>query len=287
MDDYILKINQLLPQLNGAEKRIAEHFLAYRDDLFKLPIKEIAENCQCSQSAIVRFCQKLGYDGFKGFKRQVTASFISQSENSGGRSEHYSDIRINGELNTIIDRITNNALVSIRDTARVLDADELIKAIHVLDKAERIMFFGLATSGIVAGDACQRFSRLGKSCMHFDDMHMQLCVASTLKKGDVAVLISYSGRTEQMVRLMNLFKETGVTTIAITKYGKSPLSRGCDIVLSMLSTDIPVCSASLSTRLSQLAVVDMLFTGVASINYESVEPMLEKGYSLCIGKEKT
>lgn len=287
MSDYILKINQLMPQFNAAEKRIAEHFLASQDELFKLPIKEIAERCGCSQSGIVRFCQMLGYSGFKDFKRQVTASFISKYSEDREKAAAYSDIRIDGELNNVIKKITENSIVSIRDTSRVLDEAELIKAIHVLSDANRIMFFGVATSGIVAADACQRFSRLGKNCQHYDDMHMQLSVAATLKKGDAAVLISYSGKTDQILKLMSLFKEAEVTTIAITKYGKTPLSKGCDIILSMLSTDIPVRTASLSTRLSQLVVVDMLFTGVACLHYDTVEPMLEKSYQLCIKNGKT
>ena len=281
MTDYIVKINQLLPRFNPVEKRIAECFLSSQDDLFKLPIKKIAENCSCSQSAIVRFCQLLGYSGFKDFKRQVTSSFISQYVDKREKAANYSDIRIDGELNTIIEKITENAVVSIRDTARVLDEAELIKAIHALNDADRIMFFGMATSGNVAEDACQRFARLGKKCQHFGDLHMQLSAAATLKKGDTAVLISFSGKTDFILNLMKLFKKTGVTTIAITKYGQSPLSKGCDIVLSMLSTDIPVRTASLSTRLSQLVVVDMLFTGVASLNYDALEPILEKGFQLC------
>lgn len=284
MNEYRNKIRQLLPGFNPVERRIAEQFLSSQEELFRLPIREIAEKCGCSQSAIVRFCQMLGYSGFKDFKREITATLINQYSKPPKNAEQYADIRIDGDLSSIVERITENAVISIRDTARVLDKTALEKAIHTLDTADRIVFFGIATSGSVAGDACQRFARLGKNCQHFSDVHMQLSVAATLKKGDAAVLISYSGKTPLIVRLMKLFRESGVTTIAITKNEKSPLSRDCDIVLSMLSTDIPVRTASLSTRISQLVVVDMLFTGVASLHIDTLEPILEKSSELCSGE---
>ena len=276
-----------MQEYNPIEARIAEFFVSNQTEMMRLPIQKIAESCSCSQSAIVRFCQSLGYSGFKDFKRQVTESIIEQNSQDSEPPPQYSDIKLDGPLNTIIEKITNNNVKSLQDTASILDERMLIEAIHVLAGANKMVFYGVGGSGIAAADAYQKFVRLGKNCQYFEDTHLQLASAVTLKQGDVAILISYSGRTKDILDLLPVFQEANVTTIAITKYGNSPLSKGCDIVLNVVSTDIPVRSASFSSRIAQLSIVDMLFTGVASLNYEGLKIVLEKGYVLCEKKKQT
>ena len=270
-----------MQDLNPIESSIAEFFINNQNDLMQLPIQKIAESCSCSQSAVVRFCQRLGYSGFKDFKRQLTGSMLEQYTHETATTPQYSDIKLDGPLNTIINRIANNTIQSIKDTTSVLDEDMLIKAIYAIAEANRIVFYGVGGSAIAAADAFQKFVRLGKNCQYFEDTQLQLASAVTLNKEDVAILISYSGRTDDILNLVPVFKESNVTTIAITKYGFSPLSKVCDIVLSVASTDIPVRSASFSSRIAQLLVIDMLFTGVASLNYDELKIVLEKGFLLC------
>lgn len=286
MKNYLLQINSLMQELNPIEAKIAEYFINNQNALLRLPIQKIAESCSCSQSAVVRFCQRLGYSGFKDFKRQITGSIIEQYSQEMDITPQYSDIKLDGPLNTIVERIANNTIQSIKDTAGILEEEMLIKAIHAISETDRVVFYGVGGSAIAAADAFQKFARLGKNCQYFEDPHLQLASAVTLKQGDVAVLISYSGRTDDIVNLVPVFKEAKVTTIAITKYGVSPLSKSCDIVLSVASTDIPVRSASFSSRIAQLCVIDMLFTGVASLNYEEIKTVLEKGFVLCEKKKQ-
>lgn len=286
MKNYILKINNAMQEFNPIEARIAEFFVSNQTEMMRLPIQKIAESCSCSQSAIVRFCQSLGYSGFKDFRRQVTESIIEQNSQDPEQPAQYSDIKLDGPLNTIVDKITNNNVKSLQDTASILDERMLIQAIHAVAKSNKLVFYGVGGSGIAAADAYQKFVRLGKNCQYFEDTHLQLASSVTLKQGDVAVLISYSGRTKDILDLLHVFQEANVTTIAITKYGNSPLSKGSDIVLHVVSTDIPMRSASFSSRIAQLSVVDMLFTGVASLNYDELKIVLEKGYLLCEKKKQ-
>lgn len=287
LKSYISRINNAMPDFNPLETRIANFFVCNQNEILRLPIQQIAEKCDCSQSAIVRFCQRLGYSGFKDFKHQVTDLMFDQYRHGSEQPAHYSDIQLDGSLNTIISRITENNLKSLQDTADIIDEATLVRAIHAISDANRVVFYAVGGSAISAADAYQKFVRIGKNCQFFEDSHLQISSAVTLKKGDIAVLISYSGKTKDLLCLIPILKESEVTTIAITKYGSSPLGKLCDMVLNVVSTDIPVRSASFSSRIAQLSVIDMLFTGVASLNYDKVKPILERGYLLCEKKKST
>jgi len=83
-----------------------------------------------------------------------------------------------------------------------------------------------------------------------------------MKKGDVAIAISHSGNTRQVVDAMKIAKEAGATTICITKREKSELSVYCDIKLFTATPDISVGQEIVARRISEHAILEALYFGV-------------------------
>ena len=106
--------------------------------------------------------------------------------------------------------------------------------------------------------------------------HVQLTAAVTLTEEDVAVFISYSGETAEVIRAAALAKESGCKSISITKYGESTWSKHVDIPLFTSSTENEIRSGAMSSRITQLNVIDILYLGVASRNYEQSVKYLEQ-----------
>ncbi|MPM96122.1 Arabinose 5-phosphate isomerase KdsD [bioreactor metagenome] len=57
-----------------------------------------------------------------------------------------------------------------------------------------------------------------------------------LQRGDVMLLASRGGKTAELIPILSICKEKGVTIIAVTEDPESPLAKGADIVLQMLVT---------------------------------------------------
>jgi DNA-binding MurR/RpiR family transcriptional regulator len=93
---------------------------------------------------------------------------------------------------------------------------------------------------------------------------------------DAAVGISYSGETSEILRALSIAKEHGSTTISITKYGDNSVSRTADIPLFTSSTETEIRSGAMASRISQLNVIDILYIGVASRNYDRAVTYLEE-----------
>ena len=169
-----------------------------------------------------------------------------------------------------------SSIKAIENTFAIMDVAALEAAVDKLCAARRIDFYGLGASGFVALDASNKFQRCDKLAIAHMDTHSQLLSALTLRPEDVAVLISYSGDTTDMLNLARQIREQGTTIISLTRYGKNPLSEMADIRLYSSSTETLLRSGAMSSRIAQLAVIDTLYAAMCSKAFDEVKPPLEK-----------
>jgi DNA-binding MurR/RpiR family transcriptional regulator len=89
-----------------------------------------------------------------------------------------------------------------------------------------------------------------------------------LGAGDVAVGISHSGETVEVLEPLRRAGRQGALTVAITNYPRSPLARAAELVLlTAAARDVTFRTGGLSGRHAQMLVLDALFIGVAQRDY--------------------
>lgn len=288
MDKIKIKIRECYENFNATEQKIASYFLDNSDDIINLNVAELARRCGVSQSALIRFNKKIGFNGLKDLKKYLTADLLEANKNSDGRSpEEYSDIRENDSAKVIFEKISHNNITAITETSYLLDYDALERAIDIIYAADRVDFYGVGASGLVALDAQQKFMRIGKVCNAHPDSHTQLVLASNLRERDVAVIISNSGMTKDCLDISTVAHESKAAVITITKYNQNKLSAQADIALFICSPEINVRSGATSSRIAQLTLIDALFTGVASRNFEINQKTLNRSYRYASLKKVT
>ena len=113
-------------------------------------------------------------------------------------------------------------------TKKVLNYDSLTNVCESIIAANKIVVFGLGNSASVALDASHKLLRAGCNAFSYSDNHMQAIAASHLKKGDVAIGISHSGSSKDIVDALSTAKKAGATTVCITNSGKSPIQKHSD-----------------------------------------------------------
>lgn len=264
-------IDTLPPQ----ERRLVEHILQNPETVIYLGITELANTCGISASTITRFCKAFHFRGFPDFKMKLAGELANNDHSTEGE---YQDVIAGNALHKIVQAIEANHLASITDTTRLLDIDQLGKAIDILCQANRIDLYGIATSSIIAQDFYQKLIRIGKNCTAFADSHMQITAASSLRKGDVALAISYSGETPETIDALHCAKDSGATTISLTHYGSNTLASIADISLFSSSLEKGMRRGDMASRIAQLHVVDILFTGMVSLDFHDYIPKIENSY---------
>ncbi len=274
MSNILYAIRERLSSLHPKERALAEYILEHAQEATRSGITELAERAGASAATITRFCKGMRFDGFPDFKLKLAEELATPSE----QQPTYQDIVAGNSLQRIVAAMEANHLRSISDTTRLIDFAAMERAIDALHRARRIDLYGVATSGLVAQDAYQKLVRIGKEANAFSDPHLQITSASNLGPGDVAIAISYSGETQETLDALECAKAQGATTISLTKYGVSSLASAADIALFASSLEEGMRRGDMASRIAQLHVIDILFTGLVSSKFDVYVPKLERTY---------
>lgn len=272
-DRALLKLQERLGSLTQVEQRVARYILSHPEEVPACSIKQLAGKCGASEASVLRLCKTMGYGGYRHFIVSITSELAGRNLE---KKPTYVDIRPGDSIESIIQNVSYTNRKSIDDTLGVLDKAAVQRAVELLLKARKVEFFGIGASAMVCMDAEQKFARINHLCGMHIDTHRQFIAASLMTPEDVAVIVSNSGTTPEIVRITQLVKEADAKIIAISRYGKSFLAENADVALLFSTPEVTIRSGAMGSRIAMLNIIDILFSGVASMDYEHVEPYLNK-----------
>lgn len=272
MVNALERIRQGISILKPSEKRVSEYILNNPKKILNMPIAELSQKTNSSEASIIRMCKALNFNGFKDLKLNVAASIHQEKQ-----IEHkYEDISEVTSLSKTIHNIASNNIYSIKNTLAVINEEDLREAILVLDNARKVTIIGVGASAIVAMDFEQKLKRINKWCEVLVDSHSQLVSATNTNQQDVVFAISYSGETKEILNTVNIAKGNNTKVISLTEYKNNTLQKLSTINLFVSSTEALIRSAATASRISQLTIIDILFTGLASLHFEESVHYLDK-----------
>jgi len=266
----LARLRGVYHSLAPAEKKVVDYILSHPEEVIGLSITDLAENSDVSEATVVRVSQLIGYQGFQELKIVLAkdlGSFFAEIPEKIKRGDTIAEIAA---------KVLQRNIQAIRDTLDILDVGELERAVRAISNARKVDFYGVGASGFVALDAQNKFLRINIESMAFIDPHSQAVSAALLTKRDVAVGISHSGSTKDIVDSLSIARSSGATIICITNYTRSPIAKISDIKLYTASRETTFRSGAIASRIAQLSVIDVLFFGVLMQRYEKTVKCLEK-----------
>ena len=265
MASPLLRLRESSKSFSPTEQEVASHILANPQAVVDMSIHELAKYTFSSASTIVRLCHHTGYGGYKEFRKAVTYELAMREQNK--RTEQ-KEIARSDSLEELIDKITYKNIISLEETKELLDVDVLQSCVDVLRRANVVYLFGLGASLCAAKDAYLKFLRLNKLCIINEDWHSQLLQARNATARDAALVISYSGATVEVIECMKALKENGTPIIAITRCVSTPVTEMADLKLYTAANESIFRSGAMSSRISQLNIIDILYTALANEQYD-------------------
>lgn len=256
MNELMVKLRFLIPTLPRAEKAVAQALLEKPELICLMTLAELARETDSSDASIIRFCRKMGYSGFSEMK-QAFANALNDSSIMTVEEIHKEDSVLDN-----LQKVYKSNMQTLTDTILLADKEAYEEAVQVLLKAKSIHFFGAGDSAAVCQLFYFKFGRLGIPGSAQQDPVMQLMEASNLGPGDVAVIISYEGKSRTVLNAAKVADERGATIICITKMSKSPLLRLSDISLFIATSDVTVGKDIVARRVAEQMVIDALYLSV-------------------------
>ncbi len=253
----LIRIRSVYNTLAPAERKVADFITENYKQVIYMSVTQLAEAVGVGDSTVIRFCQNAGFRGYQELKLVLAKDSVEPSEDLS------EGITAADSLESMVKKLGYASKNSLDDTIKMLNVVDLERAIAAIIQARRIEFFGAGPSGLTALDAKYRFMRLGLVCDAVSDSHIQMMSAATLDERDVVMGISFSGSTKDVVEAVVKAKGRGATAICVTAYARSPLANQADIKLLTASVETPLGSGSLRSKIAQLHILDLLYTGVA------------------------
>jgi len=270
----IVQISGLLPALSPAEQRVARLVVADPADAARRTITDLATAAETSEATVIRFCRSVGLEGYPQLRIRLAAEAARRVEPPDARVVG-GDIPPGADLTQIIATIAFNDARAVEETAQQLDPEACEAVVDAMTAAGRIDIYGAGASGFVASDFQQKLHRIGRTAYYWPDIHTALTSAALLGKGDVAMGISHSGSTSDVLDVLDVARSRGATTVALTNFPRSPIADVADHVLTTAARETTYRSGATASRLAQLTVVDCLFVAVAARNRTRARKALE------------
>ena len=162
---------------------------------------------------------------------------------------------------------------AIKAVTPIVDGNFAAVAEMIYNCAGSVIVSGIGKAGIIGRKISATLASTGTPS-HFlhpaEAVHGDL---GRLRKGDIVIVLSYGGETDEIIRLINLVKQLEIKLIGITGDGDSTLSKYSDVVLCMgkMNEACPLGVAPSVSTACMLAVGDALaFTVMKARNF-SVE----------------
>ena len=228
--------------LTKSEQRIADYIDAHAREVLEQTISDLAAHTKSAEITVSRFCKKLGFSGLQGLKIALASAVYSSDE------VVYQDVRSGDSYATIAQKMFRSISEGLQDTLKLLDYEDVNRAVQLICQAQRVAVYGFGNSATVCHDIETRFLRFGIPVQAYSDAQQQITSAA------------------ELLQSVDVAKASGARIIGITSYVHSALAKRTDITLHGMGREIRYQSESVASRLIHMAIVDLLYMGVAMAN---------------------
>lgn len=266
IEGALFEINAKWDMLADSEKKIAAFVLKEPKKTLHYNVRELAKQSDSSQAAVIRFCKHLDFDSFNNFKLRLARDIFANYD-----ERYIPDLELESESSPktvkrdIIERIQRSTAA----LEKSVDSESLQQAVNAMVQAGTIVLFGVGASGVVAYDFMQKLVRLGKPVFFTQDIDLQLTAASTIRHTDCAFIVSYSGENSAMIEVATQAKKKGCPIISLTMENENTIRSLSEIKLVVPVSERIYRQGASTSRINQLAVVDMLYSLMVSRNLDA------------------
>ncbi|HHH1157518.1 TPA: MurR/RpiR family transcriptional regulator [Yersinia enterocolitica] len=272
----LLRIRQLYPTLAQNDRKLADFLLTNPEQARHLSSQKLAQQTGVSQSAVVKFAQKLGYKGFPALK-QALSEIVAAPEQA---VTLHNQILSTDSLKTVGEKLLAEKAAALRATLDINSEQRLTDALDMLRSARRVILTGLGASGLVAKDLAYKLLKIGVMAVSETDMHAQLAAVQALDSRDLLLAISFSGERREINLAAEEAQRCGAKVLALTSFTPNSLQQRADHCLYTISEEPAIRSAAISSSTAQYTLTDLLFMAMIQQDLESAQDHIKHSAAL-------
>lgn len=253
-----------------SEKKIVDYVLEHQKETQYISITDLSTACDVAVSTISVFCRKLKLAGFNDFKLELAkAALIAGNRAPSGVANE--EILLDDTISTVMDKVYSTNQDALSKAYHMLQEGAVRRAVELMSGARQVVCLGQGNHSIVATAAWAQFSTASPKFRTAQDSHLQTVVLSTMSEDDVVLYFSYTAATHEVLEAAELIASRGAKMILVTRFLNAPASSFADTVLLCGPNELPLQFGSIAAIISQMYVVDVLFSEYCRQNHEEAE----------------
>lgn len=262
-------IQNCYPELSKNQKKIADFVLNNFDRIPFQSVQEISEATSLSVASIVRFAQRIGFEGFLQMREQIAKSLQHRIK----KQQIFSLIDNNKLEDDTFASVANHDINIINDTLHSLDRAHFDSSIKMLVGARKVYTAGLGISYLLSEILSYQLNQVAieASCLiHTHTSFMEQVL--TMTKKDVIVAFSLPPYSNETIDAVKYAKSKGIKTIAITNKESSPVTFYSETQLVIKSKNMLFTNSFASTAV----LINAIATECAIRNKTKANKMLKQ-----------
>lgn len=231
-----------------AEKKVADFILANPGLAVNANVSELANNSGVSDATVVRFCKHLGYEGYYQMRLLLARDM--------GRRTVFADTFNDDE--TSVRGLFKGIAESAMAAAGATEEKVYLEAADLIRKCTMVHLVAAGNTTSLCKDMGPRLERTGIRCTYSTLAEHYMSHINLGSSSEVVLAISGTGTSKYVVKALELAKEKGMKSIAITAYKYSPVSRIADLLLLSAPQGKRDNAMFRISRLSEMMVLEVL-----------------------------
>ncbi|MFT8351627.1 MurR/RpiR family transcriptional regulator [Clostridium saccharoperbutylacetonicum] len=228
----MLRKIEYMDNLSETDNSIRKYILSYPEKVINMSIKEIADATYTSSATVLRFCRKVGSDKFSDFKIQI-AKEISETQVGKEKIDANAPFTASDSMMHIAEKLYTNSRNSIKDTMDMFEYSKVEDIVDKIIKSKVVDIYGVGTSLSSTFEFKEKLLRIGMNVHLEMNNNNQVYQALNSEMTHIAIIVSYSGNTEHILRIASILKENNTPIIAITGMKHNKLREISEHIISI------------------------------------------------------
>lgn len=247
--------------MTRSERHVAAFVLTHMHDILFFTLDELARQTDVSTTSVLRFCRRLGFDGFKQFQQTVRAE-LKHSPDLLDKFHRTTDLQLEDAL---LKQTVEQGIGCIQQTFRELPFDAVTEAVERLAKARRVYTFGMRESQALAEYACSRLLTVRPDVSLYQDGYCgNVETLLNLTEDDVFLVYLFRRYTRQTLQLLEILKQRGVQVVLVTSPPMDAVARFATVLLPCRVD----AGGIKNSALAPICLADYLCNAVAMVDME-------------------
>lgn len=242
-----IKLHQ--PDFTPSDKKVAAYVLDRLDVIASFTITDAASRIGVSKSALLRFCKKIGYQGYAEFRFDAAHHLLSGTNDGSTCNDSHQFI--------------DNYVSCVTRIPNTIVEHEVENLINSILGATSIKIFGVHESGLSGKYLSYRLAALNINSEALTSTETFNTKAALSKPEDLNIFVSVSGITPNIISAFQESKKSGATCALITTNELCPLAKESDLLILIPSFSIDRSALFLDSQAIMLIAIDLIINRLA------------------------